>query len=203
MLIGFRFYKSFDKAFMLIFTYVVCAFIVESIGGVLFLKHIHNSFLFNLFLPVCVSLLVSAAISCIKYLAVKKVLWALLAVWWIIWLGSIIKNGFSSYLGIAFPTAFIFIALSYIIVILLLNNEVLKGQYKIPLYVACIAIVVFFGCNIPGYSVTSFLIKTDRSSASNVRTINNVLSITFYTMMSCAFVLKHRSVKKAVTPGNV
>ncbi len=195
LLVGIRFYKSFDKVFVFLFIYVACSVLVESIGSAMLKLKMHNIQVFNFFLPIGTTLLAGGAISFIRHSNVKKILLSLLIVWWTIWAVNITRNGIFSYLQVAFPTAYLLTVLNYVVVIILLNNEVLKGVYKMPLYIASIAIIVFFGCNIPEYSVTYFLLETDKHSAKDVHNINNTLSTIFYLMFTYAFVLKHKGMQ--------
>ena len=183
----------------MIFCNVTISIVVESIGGFFLVNGQNNIPLFNAYHLVNITLLGLISIRILESNFFSKIVYIGLLLHAIIWTYSLVDSGINRFANVAFEFASILLVSIYLFLFLKINLLAEKKLESRSLSYFVMAVIIFFGCNIPGFGFMNYLTVHYREIGANIFIINNVLSTIYYILISYSFyrsflVVKYNSI---------
>lgn len=189
-LIGIFSYNQLNTPYKLIVIQIFIAFIIELIGHILFLLNIQNVWLFNLYEIFEALILIFAAKKIFNH---SNKYFYFLAIPIFFWFYSVFNNGFNYFTSVAYVSFSIAILIVYLN---LLFKSVLtyRGDLiKLPSLWLAIGIILFFGCNIPYFSMINYLYKNLNAEANKaLQLILKILCDLRYILTAMSLIMASR-----------
>lgn len=154
-------FKNLDAFSRLIAIQVIIAFLVEFAGWQMRIHQITNVWLYNLYMPIEVSLLLGAASLHFS----KKVKLSLLIVfifYWTCWTIEIYKFSLTNFVVRTYVIGAMILLINYFFVLYksAWNRKSILAQSG---FWFSIATILFFGCNIPFFSMHNYIVENSLS----------------------------------------
>jgi hypothetical protein len=184
---GLFFFRRLGFIFRLIFLSVFIGLVTETIGAVLLMSGHRNVELFNIYHIINITLL--GIIGTVVYDKgnFRKIVYSLMFLHAAIWIGCIAKYGVAVFANLAFEFASIFLVCIYLFLLIKINLFVDKLSNARSISSFSIAVIIYFGCNIPGFGFMNYLQNHYRKLGSEVFIINCVLSSLYYIIIMYSF----------------
>lgn len=195
-IIGFVNYRYLGRAWRILHLLVVITFFNEITAYCLIkYRHAQNLWLYNIYiLPNLLLLVLTASLlTRLRWLSVLSVAGILLC--GSIWSYQVYHSGMNILFHYALLTSCILLVICYLTVLM----QTIAGsgqQNRQSVILVSIAVLLYYGCNIPLFSFFNYFVaKQGNKIAWNIYIINNLLSVTFYSLLLSAFVLLRRSAR--------
>ena len=182
-------FKYLDDSFKLIFGSVICGLIVESLGGYMSIKGFNNSWLFNIYILVSTTLITAAGVIYLTIKIAKPIIISILVIWIVFWIIHLINSPIAHFANKAFLSGSVILVSLFILVLINLINTNRQITHNLPIYLLCIAVLLYYACNMPTIGLLDYLLEHYRLLAKNLYIINSSLSIAYYAILSYAFYL--------------
>lgn len=202
ILIGFAFYKYLGKPYRIVHIQVIAAFAAEVTGRVLMEnRHTSNVWVFNIYFLLEVLLLVSAAYYLINRPSLKKPYLVVLSGLVLAWITMFFFKG----IGVVYSP--FFISYSFLLVVLYLYaisaNHLFKTKriYTQPMFVLCLAMIIYFGGVMPLFGTINVLNRDYPVLAKKLFYINKGLVGLRYALVALTFWLCAREGKTTSNAG--
>jgi len=200
LIIGLIFFKKLDFPFRLLFAQIVIAIAIEFIGYEIKkqLPGKHNAWLYNLYIPIDCGLLIWAAYAFIKEkVKIKSGYFVLSYLGFIcIWLYGLIQSGINAFAFIAVSIDGIVVLTAYLFVLYYSIISNAQKLIKLPVFWACIGLILYYGCSIPFFATHRYL-ETVLTNAENQKLfyILFILNYIRYFLTALAFFLHYKQSK--------
>lgn len=188
LLIGVYKLKAMPFPYKLILWSVCISAGAEISGYFLSKYHYNNSWIYNIYLVVSVSVLIKAGAFLSNKKIIKKLANVVVPLFILMW-GISISRSTDKLASDAFLVGAILLCLLFLSI--LIENALIAtfSYFKQPVVWLSIAIVIYFGCNIPYFGLMNHLIKDDGRLAYKLYDINLCLAIVYYLLLDCCFLL--------------
>ena len=195
--VGLLYWKSLILSYRLIIGQVGMALLCQ-IGARYLAVELqqNNAWVFNIYLLVEVYLLTFSAFFILKNEHAKKIILMSLVVITAHWLYALGNNDFFSLFNWFFVFSAFFIVVIYTVV--LFNKAVFQNQKILlhPLFILCIAHIIYFACIIPLFGILNNLFINDMVAAQKLYVINHVVNFLRYSLVALAFYLYGSQAKR-------
>lgn len=195
--VGLLYWKSLILSYRLIIGQVGMALLCQ-IGARYLAVELqqNNAWVFNIYLLVEVYLLTFSAFFILKNEHAKKIILMSLVVITAHWLYALGNNDFFSLFNWFFVFSAFFIVVIYTVV--LFNKAVFQSQKILlhPLFILCIAHIIYFACIIPLFGILNNLFINDMVAAQKLYVINHVVNFLRYSLVAVAFYLYGSQAKR-------
>lgn len=194
LLIGLKYWKKIEQGYKIAVAQLAVTLLVECIGRTITYFHLGtNAWLFNIYALIETILLFWMFSAFSEHPKAKQFSAGVVVLMIIAWLFAIFSNGillFSNWYVIA-ESLLAVIAFTF----LLISNSVFsKSQlFTQPLFLLCIAIIIYYASVIPLFGVLNHLVEVDRELANNLFYINKAAAGVRYVLIGTALYLHGRN----------
>jgi hypothetical protein len=192
-LFGIGLVKKLQAAYVLILLQLLLASIAEIAGQVIKYRSGNNTSLFNVYILLECSLLMTAIVIQIGKKAVKNMLPIGLFIFICSWIIAVAKYGISVFALSSFLISCFILTLSSLVLIMrLAANE--ENPLSQPSFWICCGMVIYFGPIIPLFSLFNyFQVNGKEKLGSYLYTINDILAMLRYSLTFYGLYLLSRS----------
>ena len=180
-------FKHHNTLFRIVFFQLALACSTESTGLYMLLNHIENTWLFNLYILPSTVLLGIACVQLFGSPLAKKIGYAALALWLATGIAYLLHTGLTAFASKLFLSASALLIIFYIYALVNLIFLLKRDAYFNATFMLCIAILLYYGCNIPGVGLLSYMIKTDMATARVLYRINLIMCDVQYIIISVCY----------------
>jgi hypothetical protein len=161
LIAGIFFYKSFTKGWKLLSIQVIIAFAVELSAYYIRMNHQPNGWLYNIYLIADFTLLITVAYFLIQDKRFQFLFLGAFSLFMLVWLYDVVYlYGITKFAAHAYIASSILLIATYLYLLFYDTLRWKKAVYLSPVFWLCIAIIVFYGCNITYFYLMDTIIKT-------------------------------------------
>jgi len=182
--------KIYDKLtlpYRLLSIQVICGLIIEVIGHIFINQRTLNTICYNFYTIVEFYLMYAAGVILLnKY---KKVFWAISVLPLIVWFIHIWRLGIDNFSNYSFILGGLLLVILFVLLLYQTTKSVTILKYT-PDFWICIGIIVYFGCNVPFFSLFAYFTSHGKEKlGSRLFILNDFLALTRYLCFGIAFLL--------------
>lgn len=193
-LAAFRYHNS---TFRIIFIQLAVALTAESCGSYLFMHNRVNTWVFNLYLIPSTILLAIAGFQLFATPLAKKIGYGLLTLWFIGATAYFLNTGLNSFASKLFLSSSALLIVTYFYGLFNLFFITPRNAYFNASFLLCIAVLLYYGCNIPSVGLLDYLMKTDMNMARTLYRINLIMCDVQYFIISLCY---YRLITQKLSP---
>lgn len=195
---GLAAFKHHNSTFRIIFIQLAVALTTESCGSYLFINNQVNTWVFNLYLIPSTLLLGIAGIRLFATSIAKKIGYIIFALWLVGASVYFSAAGLQSFASKLFLSSSALLIITYFYALFTVFFTTPRNTYFNPTFLLCIAILLYYGCNIPNVGLLDYLMKTDMNMARTLYRINLIMCDVQYFIISLCY---YRLISQKLSPG--
>jgi hypothetical protein len=198
VLVGFYFYKHLTKPWRLLLIQVIIAFTVELSAYFIRMNHQPNGWLYNFYLVADFTLLMSVAYFLLQIKRFQFLFLGAFLIFILVWGYDVFYLfGITKFATHAYTASSILLIASYLYLLFYDTLRWQKPVYLSPVFWFCIAIIIFYGCNITYFYLMDTIIKTLTKSQNDfLLLVLKLLVAIRYLLIALSFYLVYYNNKE-------
>jgi hypothetical protein len=187
--IGVKIYNKAILPYKLLCIQVMCGLIIEIIGHIFIYRHqpALNTICHNFYTIAEFYLMYAAGVIILnKY---KRIFWGISVLPLVVWIVHVCRLGIDNFSNYSFILGGLLLVILFVLLLYQTTKSVPILKYS-PDFWICIGIIVYFGCNVPFFSLFAYFTSHGKEKmGAKLFILNDFLALTRYLCFGIAFLL--------------